>query len=460
LVSLLSNQKEKKLTEKGEKGIIAIPLLMKNLLETSQEPANFVPEITHLAKERKIADVEFVTNSKHESIPDILDRTCLYGNDGLAFFAVDLGEPIRRIRRWKELLPRVEPYYAIKCNSNPVILKTLVDLGIGFDCASQEEISTMLKMGVDSSRIIFANPCKPVAYIQYASRYDVSLMTFDNADELYKIKQHYPTAKLVLRVLADDSRSVCRFGVKFGASYPVATKLLALARDLELNVIGVSFHVGSGCFDPTAFSDAVEVARKVFDQAAEFGFKMNFLDLGGGYPGLDGVDGAPFDQVAAALRIALEEFFPDPEIKIIAEPGRYVAAAAFTLAVSVLSRRVIPPHSDNEKPSYMYYVSDGVYGSFNCILFDHAKVFPKVLRKGGKICFNGNKINHPEPKYECSLWGPTCDSMDCISRKEELPELEVGDWLYFENMGAYTLAAASTFNGFPRASLIYTNTEN
>jgi len=435
---------------------------MKNLLDiSSQEPGNFVPEITHLAKESKIADVEFKVNTKHESIPEILDRTSQNGNESLAFFAVDLGEPIRRIRRWKELLPRVEPYYAIKCNSNPVILKTLVDLGIGFDCASKEEIATMLKMGVDPSKIIFANPCKPIPYIQYASRYDVSLMTFDNSDELYKIKEHYPTARLVLRVLADDSRSVCRFGVKFGASFSVATKLLALARDLQLNVIGVSFHVGSGCFDPTAYSDAVEVARKVFDQGNEFGFKMDFLDLGGGYPGLDGVDGAPFDKVAAALRPALDKFFPSPDIKIIAEPGRYVSAAAFTLAVNVLARRTIPPQNDNDKPSYMYYVSDGVYGSFNCILFDHAKVFPKVLRKGGKNHLNNKLSNGLEgPKFECSIWGPTCDSMDCISRKEELPELEVGDWLYFENMGAYTLAAASTFNGFPKASLFYTNTES
>jgi len=408
--------------------------------------------------ERKAADVSFRTDTRQETVPEILERTSRHGNDGQAFYAIDLGECTRRIYRWKEQLPRVEPFYAMKCNNNPALLKTLADLGLSFDCASKEEINSILKLGVEPSRIIFANPCKPINYIKYAARNDVTLMTFDNADELVKIKENCPEAKLVLRILTDDSRSVCRFGVKFGASPSVAAKLFKQARDLGCDIVGVSFHVGSGCFDPTAFSDAVEVARSVFNLAEEMGFKPNFLDLGGGFPGLDGVDGAPFENVAAALRPALDKHFPASSgVRIIAEPGRYVAAAAFTLATCVLARRVIPPQNDGDKPSYMYYVSDGVYGSFNCILFDHAKVFPKVLRKGESFY-----LTNPctLPTYECSLWGPTCDSMDCISRKESLPELEVGDWLYFENMGAYTVAASSTFNGIPRPSLFYTNTEN
>jgi len=424
-----------------------------------------IPTEVHLPTEpisintdRKAPDVLYRTDTRQETIPEILERTSRHGNDGQAFYAIDLGESVRRIHRWKELLPRVEPFYAMKCNNNPELLKTLAELGLSFDCASKEEINTVLKMGVDPSKIIFANPCKPVNYIKYAARNDVTLMTFDNADELLKIKEHCPEAKLVLRVLTDDSRSVCRFGVKFGASPATATKLLKLARDLSVEIVGVSFHVGSGCFDPTAFADAVEVARNVFNIAENMGFHPNFLDLGGGYPGLDGVDGAPFDQVAAALRGALDLHFPESSgVRIIAEPGRYVAAAAFTLATCVLARRVIPPQHDTDKTTYMYYISDGVYGSFNCLLFDHAKIFPKVLRKG-EVFHLGNQPQ--TEKFESSLWGPTCDSMDCISRKEFLPELEIGDWLVFENMGAYTVAASSTFNGIPRASLFYTNTEN
>jgi len=428
-------------------------------LGISIETEQFVPEPTHLAKESKFAEVEFKTDTRQETIPELLDRASRLGGEGHAFYAVDLGEIVRRVNKWRALLPRVEPFYAMKCNNNPSLLKTLVDLGVSFDCASKEEMATMLKLGVDPSDIIFANPCKPIPYIKYAEYNDVKMMTFDNEDELVKVSEHYPDAKMVLRILTDDSRSVCRFGVKFGASYDTAAKLLKKAQELGVEIIGISFHVGSGCFDPTAFSDAVQIARSVFDVAEKLGMKLSLLDLGGGFPGLDGVDGAPFSEIAACLRESLDIHFPESSnVRLIAEPGRYIASAAFTLAVSVQARRVIRSTNDYERPSFMYYVNDGVYGSFNCLIFDHAKIFPKPLRVDGNFVL-GQLHGDLKENYETSLWGPTCDSMDCISRKESLPELNIGDWIYFENMGAYTLAAASTFNGIPKANLYYTNTE-
>jgi len=399
--------------------------------------------------------VEYKTDTRQETIPEILERTSRHGNDGMPFMAIDLGEPVRRIRKWQRLLPNVEPFYAIKCNSDLAILKTLVELDIGFDCASKEEISTMLKLGVAPEKIIFANPCKPVAHIQYAARNGVDMMTFDNLDELQKVKENHPGAKLVLRVLTDDSKSVCRFGLKFGAPAFMTKRLLQTARDMDLEVIGVSFHVGSGCFDPTSYRDAISVARRVFNEGAEVGYNFDFLDLGGGYPGLDGVDGAPFEETASVIRETLAEMFPEG-VRFIAEPGRFVVAACGALAVSVTSRRVIRPEfksanpSADDKATFMYYVNDGVYGSFNCILFDHAKVEPKVLQKDNE-CLFGQEVSGEN--YDASIWGPTCDSMDCITRTARLPELQVGDWLYFENMGAYTIAASSTFNGFPKPIL-------
>jgi len=161
---------------------------MKDFVITFPESENFLPaEPTHLAQERKSADVAFKTGSRQESVPEVLERTSRQGNEGQSFYAVDLGEAIRRVKQWKELLPRVELFYAIKCNTNQALLKTLVKLGVGFDCASKEEISTMLKLGVDPANIIFANPCKPISYVKYACQNDVSLMTFDNAEELHKV---------------------------------------------------------------------------------------------------------------------------------------------------------------------------------------------------------------------------------------------------------------------------------
>ncbi|KAI9204095.1 pyridoxal-dependent decarboxylase [Polychytrium aggregatum] len=370
-----------------------------------------------------------------------------------SFFVADMGDVVRQHSQWKSLLPRVEPFYAVKCCPDPVVIKTLVDLGIGFDCASKVEIQTVLDYGVDPSRVIYANPCKGPTHIRYAAGKGVDMMTFDNADELHKVKAINPNAKMVLRILTDDSRSVCRFGVKFGASLAVVPHLLQTAKDLGVDVVGISFHVGSGCYDAQAFGDAVVLARKAFDIGASMGFKFSLLDIGGGFPGNKN-KGIQFNDVAAVLRPVLDELFPE-DIRIIAEPGRYFVSAAFTLVVSVVARRVVQK-SDDEKPSFMYYINDGMYGSFNCITFDHVQCEPNILIKNGSYLY-GAELN--EVEYDCSIWGPTCDSIDCITRTAVLPKLDVGDWLYFDNMGAYTLAAASQFNGFKKSTILYTNTE-
>jgi ornithine decarboxylase len=91
-----------------------------------------------------------------------------------------------------------------------------------------------------------------------------------------------------------------------------------------------------------------------------------------------------------------------------------------------------------------YYINDGVYGSFNCILYDHVDVFPKVLQSEAS-----------GPTLASTIWGPTCDSMDKVVDRVALPKLALGDWLYFEDMGAYTCCASSTFNGFERPNKHY-----
>jgi len=349
-----------------------------------------------------------------------------------AFYFVDLGVVVKKLNQWREALPRVKPFYAMKCNPNPAIVNTLAALDVNFDCASKNEIAQILNLGADPSRIIFANPCKMKSHIHYAKSVNVEMMTFDNADELRKIAEIFPTAKLVLRIITDDSQSVCRFSSKFGAPLAVCRELLTLAKSLQLNVIGVSFHVGSGCKSVLSFAQAITSAHRIFKEAEEVGFNLNFLDLGGGWPGTHD-DGVKFSEITDCVRPLLDQYFP-PEVEIIAEPGRYFVAESHTLAVNVFAKREMGTGANK---SFLYYVNDGVYQSFNCIFFDH--VLPKPL------VFPSNKSSET---YKSTIFGPTCDSMDCIARDIQLPELEVGEWIYFKNMGAYTTAAASPFNGF------------
>lgn len=366
-----------------------------------------------------------------------------------AFYVVDLGEVTRQYEKWNKNLPRAKPFYAVKCNNDDSIVQHLVDMGSSFDCASTAEMEQCLSKGVAPDDIIYANPCKQRSHIEYAARHGVKKMTFDNEPELRKIHEIYPEAECVLRVSVDSSLALCNLGLKFGASLTNAPALMATARSLGLNVTGISFHVGSGCFDVRAYSNAVKVAKEAFEIGAQHGFKFSLLDLGGGFPGHPN-DALRFEDVAAEVNSALDTYFNPqefPDLQIIGEPGRYMVAASHTLAVNIFAKR---PVETPEGKKMMYYVNDGVYGSFNCLIFDHATVTPQVLARGGKLAFA------EESSVPCSIWGPTCDSMDCISKETKtLPELSVGDWLYFENMGAYTLAAASTFNGIPKPRCYY-----
>ncbi|KAK9465222.1 pyridoxal-dependent decarboxylase [Lipomyces arxii] len=351
------------------------------------------------------------------------------------FFVADIGEVYRQHVRWKLNLPRVEPFYAVKCNPDSKVLKLLARLGTGFDCASKKEMDLVMSLGVSASRIVYAHPCKAASFIRYAAERDVRKMTFDNAEELHKIKRYFPNAELFLRIVTDDSESLCQFSMKYGASLKSTRDLLSLAKKLELNVIGVSFHAGSGAAGPKPFVEAVANARSVFDTAESLGMNMSTLDIGGGFCG------DTFESIAGELGPAIDKYFPS-NVRVIAEPGRYYVASAYTLACHVIARREVP-----QLNNYMIYLNDGVYGNMNCILFDHQNPVVRVLTHANRYMY-GLADNCCGP-VSASVWGPTCDGIDCITRECQLPyALNVGDWVYFDNFGAYTLSAATGFNGF------------
>jgi ornithine decarboxylase len=398
------------------------------------------------------------------------------------FYIVDLEDICNKHINWITRLPRVEPHYAVKCNTDAMLLKLLAFLGAGFDCASKNEIQKVLDLGVAPDRIVFANPCKQASYIKYAYKMSVDTMTFDNELELYKIKENHPHAKCVLRIITNDENAVCRFSMKFGADMETSLKLIETAAKLGLDLAGVSFHVGSGQMQPSAFSESIANARLLFDYAREhYGIRMHLLDLGGGYPGASD-SGDLFTAIAKEINRALDIHFPvdyfaqlngtgDNKLRVIAEPGRYYACSAFTLCVNVIAKRAMasagpPPASEellvvNESngqcfysgasvdtsQSVMYYINDGVYASFNCLFYDHAECSPILLDEA--------KCGEDARLFKSSIWGPTCDGLDVVVKESYLPELHTGEFLAFKNMGAYTLSGAVAFNGIPLAKCIY-----
>lgn len=425
--------------------IISVPSenIQINNFERYQKPINH-DGVEHDAVEVRDSR-DLVKRILLQHIAKINTDTCEPDEEN-AFYVADLGDVYRQHMRWKKNLPGVKPFYAVKCNPDVEVIRLLAALGCGFDCASKAEIDLVLGMGIDASRIIYAQPCKTKSYLRHAARNNVSQMTVDNADELYKIKANFPSAEIVIRILTDDSASLCRLSTKFGADLETAGQLLNLAKELELKVIGVSFHVGSGAADPSAFTKAVSDARWVFDQASVVGYELDLLDVGGGFTS------ETFEMFAEHLSTALTDYFPG-NVKIIAEPGRYYTANAFTLATNIIARRdvssgpgtPISVASDTSavsalEKSYMLYLNDGVYGNFSNIIFDHQHPVPRILyTSAGDV----------DRLVEYSIWGPTCDGIDVISEHCYLPgTLDIGDWLFFENMGAYTKCSATRFNGF------------
>ena len=275
------------------------------------------------------------------------------------------------------------PHYAVKCHNDPLILDALASLGIGFDCASEAEIRSVVARGVSPDKIVYTNPCKPDNQVLASKDLGVALTVFDNANELEKIKRVYPETKLLLRIMGDDSFSICQFNSKFGASHTEYAPLLAKARELGLDVVGVSFHVGSGCTSAAPFGDAIGRAKRCFELAKTYGFEMTVLDLGGGFPG-DKMAQVSFEAIAVNINEALDAHFPagpaTDNLRIIAEPGRYFVSSCSTLASRIIAKRVVPAADEKGKTALMYYQNEGVYAAFNCVLYDHQEVFAHPLK--------------------------------------------------------------------------------
>jgi len=443
-----------------------------------------ISDIMSFLRETKVKSFDSTTDI-YDNIRSFLDE---YNNDN-AFYIVDLTKIIEQHAKWVEHLPTITPYYAVKCNPNSTIIGLLDKLGVNFDCASKNEISQVLALGVSADRIIYANPIKESSYIKYARSMDVDMLVLDAIDEIYKIKLYHPQANLLIRIKIDDSKSICRFSCKFGASLKKVDEICSLAKASKLNVIGVSFHVGSNCRDVNTYKEAIKQSRESFEIGKKYGFNFHLLDIGGGFPGYDD-DTIKFEQIAETINSSIEEFFPESYIdretfKVIAEPGRYFVAASHTLVLNIIGKKDVEEGDiddkqlddivnfnsgkcpadkldghrnkvekrkresddeedvrDNKKETkesekrFIYYINDGVYGSFNCIHFDHqTPVIHPYNERDGTL-------------YNSCVFGSTCDSADLITKQCKLPDLAIGEWVFVQNFGAYTTAAASKFNGF------------
>jgi ornithine decarboxylase len=340
-----------------------------------------------------------------------------------------------QLERFRRELPRVEPFFAIKANAHPGVIKTMVSGRAGFDVASAAELDLALAAGAKAGQVIFANTVKPAESIAHAAAKGVDLVTFDSEYELDKIAEHAPGARVLVRIKVPNVGSIVELSLKFGVDPADATSFLIKATKMGLKPAGVSFHVGSQCTRLENYIEAAEIAAIIARDARLKQLPFEIVDIGGGFPirHFDNEED-PFERIAPVLAKELDRLF-DPSIRIIAEPGRFLVGPAATLVTSVIGKAI-------RENKHWYYLDDGLYGSLSGQVFDHCKYQFKFLR-GGSTQLS-------------TLAGPTCDSFDIIARGEQVPELQLGDEVYVENIGAYSLASATNFNGMPIAKVVMT----
>jgi ornithine decarboxylase len=366
------------------------------------------------------------------SVVSFEEAKILAGQHGTPLLVCDLDRVRYNYKRLKESLRGFELYYAVKANPHPEILKTLVGLGSCFDVASKNEISACLEAGAKPEHLLYANPVKPREHIAFAHENGIKTFTYDSKQELEKMAKYAPGCNVILRLSVRDVGSLCKFSTKFGAKGGDAIGLLDEAVLHGLHPIGLSFHVGSQCTNMENFASALDACDKVFKSAEARGLHLSILDTGGGIPIKYVKDVYSLEEIS---KVILEKIAGFPKsVKPIAEPGRILIGDTMTLVTRVIG---VGKRNGNN----CIYLDDGCYNSLSEKIFGHCEY--KLIS------------DRPGPLDNYTAFGPTCDSVDVISRDASLPNIEENDILLVPNAGAYTNAAATHFNGFEPAKIVF-----
>lgn len=350
---------------------------------------------------------------------------------GTPLLVLSLEQIEKNYRLLRTHLPRVKVFYAIKANPHRRILELMRDLGSNFDVASDGEIMELSSLGVDGSRMIYANPMKTVNGLRACRNAGVGKMTFDSAGEIDKMARECPGATVLLRIRIDNSSAHVDLNKKFGAAREQALQLLLKARDAGLDAAGIAFHVGSQTTSADPYLYALDIAREIFEEAAAAGMQLRIMDIGGGFPIPEPKVRFNLQEMLNQINARLDEDFPG--VEIWAEPGRFICGTAVNLITSVIgvTERGGQP---------WYFLDEGLYGTFSGVLFDQWDFKLISFKEGEQVA--------------ATFAGPSCDSLDIMFRGKMTVRQEEGDLILVPICGAYTSASATTFNGFSKANFV------
>lgn len=330
-----------------------------------------------------------------------------------------------------------EVLYAVKANPSPWALDAYYASGLrGFDVASEEEIKLVTSRYPDA-KLAFMHPVKSRKAIERAYfEHGVRTFSLDCEAELEKIvaaTQRAEDLTLVVRLAVNNADAVYALSNKFGAAEDAAAPLLQKARGYADN-LGVSFHVGSQCMNPSAFRDAMDLASRIIVKA---GVIVDIVDVGGGFPSAyPGMTPPDLELYVKVIKSAFEGMPVAMNAKLWCEPGRAMVAES----TSILARVELVKDG-------ALHINDGSYGN----LFDAAHCKWPFPVKG----------HRPDGEFEAGeqqgfkLYGPTCDSLDAMEGPFVLPaDIREGDYIEIGMLGAYGVAMQTRFNGFGETETI------
>ena len=320
--------------------------------------------------------------------------------------------------------------YAVKTNSHPEVLRTIVENGIeNFDVASIQEIKDIRAI-TPNAKCSYMHTVKSRENIKEAYfNHNIKAFSLDTKDELIKIIETTNQAKdleLFVRVAVSNEHAEIDLSKKFGALTSEAIGLLRLTKQYAKKV-GLSFHVGSQCMHPISYAKGIADIGNIIRKTKII---PDYINIGGGFPAIypdlvpQSLD-SYFEEIKKGLSNLNLEKLPE----ILCEPGRALVAESGSTIVRV-----------NLRKKQKLYINDGTYGT----LFDAGTpniVYPSRLIKNGKAI--SKKIT------AFNFYGPTCDSMDYMKGPFLLPNnIKENDYIELGQLGAYGLTFRTQFNGF------------
>ena len=412
------------------------------------------------------------------SIQKAIELSKHYTSDTPTCF-LDLKMLQLRYRQWRELLPSVQPFYAVKCNDTIPLLEELARLGCKFDCASIKEMDRVVGLKVTPDRIVYSHPIKMISHLKHSKELGIKLTVVDSVEEVSKIAIHHPEADILIRVAClDAATSRYPMSGKFGARLSECEEIIKQSMRLGVSLVGVHFHVGSGCLHASSYRKALEDAAEVFRISSEAGVTMRVLDIGGGFPSKETGLKISFPEIAKVLREGIAELFNG--VKVIAEPGRFFAESSCHLLTKVIGVRRAGNHGTERASNSLpftqihsithasisetsatgsshgrIFINESMYNSLLEVAISKGTTFsPIVIERVREEALSSQpSAVHPE---SVTIFGCTCDGGDVLMDSTDplICSLKEGDFILWPECGSYSNTCCSEFNGFPMAEYV------